>query len=327
MSMIALTFRSHRFETAALGVIAAGGLGGTALVIGRLLAFGVPTDCFNAGPAIGHCLGLDRQIAAYLDFAGFWGALGLAAMLMLAILPGAVLGMALAAKEIDRGTTTFAWSLTTSRRRWFVNRVGPVAITIVVVALVGGLMADELQALRDPGVDPARTFQHLGLRGIVVPALALAVFGVTLAAGSVLGRILPTLLIAAALMFGVWVGVTVAGDAFLKTETVMWMPVNGSQGLPGQVDWRVVDYEVMTPEGEILTQPEAYARYGNVLYFSEEVPPGTELPPGAVLVRSVIFANPGDIYPLVAARMAVLYGTVGLASIVLALAVIERRRP
>jgi hypothetical protein len=46
----------------------------------------------------------------------------------------------------------------------------------------------------------------------------------------------------------------------LHSETLVWMPANGDQGLPGQVDWRNVDYEVMTPEGEILTQPQAYAR-------------------------------------------------------------------
>jgi hypothetical protein len=63
------------------------------------------------------------------------------------------------------------------------------------------------------------------------------------------------------------------------------------------------------------------------MFFGDEVPPGTDLPPGAVVLRSVIYANPGDLYPLVAARMAVLYAAIGLASIVLAFAAIERRRP
>lgn len=327
MTAVGLTLRAHRFEVAALGLLTAAGLGGTAFVLARLMTFGIPAGCFIAGPAVGSCIGLDPQIAAYLDFAGFWGALGHAAVLVLAVLPSLVLGMALAAKEIDRGTTAFAWSLTTSRRRWFLVRVGPAAVAIVAVGLVGGAMADQIQRLRDPLVDPMRTFQQLGLRGIVVPSLALAVFGLTLAAGATLGRILPTLLVGAALALGAVVAVNLASEAMLHTETVVWMPANGDQGLPGQVDWRTVDYEVMTPEGEIITQSEAYARYGNALYFGEEVPPGADLPPGAVLVRSVIFANPGDLYPFVAARMAVLYGATGLVSIVLAFAVIDRRRP
>jgi ABC-type transport system involved in multi-copper enzyme maturation permease subunit len=327
MTTIGLTIRAHRFEAASLALLAAIGLGGTAFVVARLLAFGIPTSCFVDGPEAGTCIGLGRQIEAYLDFAGFAGGLGLGAILVLAILPSMVAGMALGAKEIDRGTTAFAWSLATSRRRWFLGRVLPAGVALVAIGLIGGVMADMLQALRDPGLDPARTFQHLGLRGIAVPALALAVFGVTLAAGTVLGRILPTLLVGAMLVFGVWVGVSVASDTLLGSETVVWMPDNGSQGLPGQVDWRNVDYEVMTPEGEILTQPQAYARYGNALYFGDEVPPGTDLPPGAVVVRQVIHANPGDLYPFVAARMAVLYAALGLASIVLAFAIVDRRRP
>ncbi|HEX7948921.1 MAG TPA: hypothetical protein VF494_01125 [Candidatus Limnocylindrales bacterium] len=326
MTTIALTIRAHRFEVGALAILAACGLGGTAFVIARLIAFGIPTSCFINGP-VGPCIGLDRQMTDYLDFAGNAGGLALGAVLVLAILPSMVLGMALGAKEIDRGTTAFAWSLATSRRRWFLARVAPAVVAIVAVALAGGVMADMLQALRAPGVDPDRTFQHLGLRGIVVPAIAVAVFGVTLAAGSVLGRILPTLLVGALLAFGAWAGVSVASDTLLRSETVTWMPTNGNQGLPGQVDWQNVDYNVMTPEGEIIEYGEAYARYGDKMVVGEEVPPGAELPPDAIVVRSVIRANPGDLYPLVALRMAVLYAAIGLASIVLAFAVIDRRRP
>lgn len=327
MTAVGLTIRAHRFEFAALGLLTAAGLGGTAFVLARLMTFGIPASCFIAGPAVGSCIGLDPQIAAYLDFAGFWGALGHAAVLVLAVLPSLVLGMALAAKEIDRGTTAFAWSLTTSRRRWFLARVGPAAVAIVAVGLVGGAMADQLQQLRDPLVNPMRTFQHLGLRGVVVPALGLAVFGVTLAAGAVLGRILPSLLVGVLLAFGAWVGVTVVSDAFLRSETVVWIPAAGGQGLPGQVDWRNVDYEILLPNGEVTTYPDAIARYGNNLFFADEVPPGTDLAPGSVVVRQVIHANPGDLYPFVAARVAVLYGAIGLATIVLAFAVIDRRRP
>jgi hypothetical protein len=41
----------------------------------------------------------------------------------------------------------------------------------------------------------------------------------------------------------------------------------------------------------------------------------------------VLRVNPPEIYPLVVARMALLYSTLGLASIVLAFAVVDRRRP
>jgi ABC-type transport system involved in multi-copper enzyme maturation permease subunit len=239
-------------------------------------------------------------------------------MVVLPVVIGLFLGIALAGKEIDRGTTVFAWSLTPSRRRWLFGRVAPVAVVIVLASLAAGILADRLEGLRDPGVDPALTFEHLGIRGIVVAGETLLVFGIALAAGAILGRILPALLLALAVSIGAIVGGYLINDAMLKTETVLVPGVDG--GPTGPARWRTVDFKIQAPTGEIMTWQEAYDRYGD---------------PGAVeggdagvnQLRTILEVNPAELYPLVTDRMALLFAALGLSAIVIAFAAVDRRRP
>ena len=319
MTNLALALRAHRFETLAVGLFAVASLGGAAGVVVRLMAWAIPASCFRGtGPSL-VCGPLTREMDAYLSFAGAWGYVALAGIALLPIVSGLFLGIAMAGKEIDRGTTVFAWSLTPSRRRWLLGRVVPVALAVVAAGLLAGFFADRLEALRNPGFAPEATFGHLGLRGPVVAGEALAVFGLALAAGAVLGRILPALLVAGALSLGAIVAVNVATDAWLQTETIAVLGVDDVAAV--HPDWRVVDYRVLAPDGAILTWNEAYERYGE-----PDTIDGSVGPEGVVL-RTVLFVNPAEIYPLVVARMTLLFGALGLAAIVVAFAVVDRRRP
>jgi hypothetical protein len=321
MRTLGLTLRAHRFETFVVGAFIAAALGGAAFVVARLSLSGIPMACFHEPSSDASCAGLAGQIRQYLNFAGDWGYLTLGGMVLLPIVSGLFLGIALAGKEIDRGTTVFAWSLTPSRRRWLFARVAPVAVLIALASVAAGLLGDRLEALRDPGVDPALTFEHLGLRGVVVAGETLAVFGIALAAGAVLGRILPALLIALALSIGSIVGVYLLTDAMLKTETVAVYGIDGGPtGATGAERWRTVDFRVQAPTGEILTWEEAYQRYGDPGALEGE-------DSGPSQLRTVLFANPGAMYPLVTDRMALLYVAIGLAGATLAFAAVDRRRP
>ena len=317
MSGLALTLRSHRSETLGIGIFAAAALAGAVFVVVRLALAGIPTECFH-GLGGTACLGLDARIQAYLEFARDWGFYALGGITVLPVLSGVMLGIALAGKEIDRGTTVFAWSMSPSRRRWLLERVVPVGLGVVAISLAGGFLADHLEALRDPGVDPARTFEHLGLRGIVVGAEALAAFGIALAAGAIFGRILPSLLIAAALALGSVFVVTMASDAMLRDEVVL---VEGIDGGPvGAVRWRVVDYRVQDPKnGEFITWEQAYQRYGQDVEDPEM--------DWTQQLRTILAVNPGEMYPMAAARMALFYGVIGLIGCVLSFAAVDRRRP
>jgi ABC-type transport system involved in multi-copper enzyme maturation permease subunit len=303
--------RSHRFEFAGFLVIVfatfivAGGL------VIRLSAAGIPTACFNAGPEVGGlCQGRTADIRSYFEAAGTWGWASLAAIVLLPVVSGLILGVALVGKEIDRGTTTFAWSIGPSRRRWLLQRVVPVAIAVVMASLVAGALADRLEVLRNP-TSPAATFEHLGTRGIVVGGEALAFFGIGLLVGAAIGRMLPALLMAGALAIGAYGLVTVATDAFLSSETVL---INGVDGV---VPDRVVDYLVRTPDGSVLTWMEANVKYGDLSQV--DAPDGS--------FTTVLRVNPIAMYPLVVDRMTLLYSGLGLASIVIAFAVVDRRRP
>jgi hypothetical protein len=318
MRTFLLTLRANRFESFAAAVYVLVALELAANVIGRLTSFGIPTDCFRDPGTSVVCQGLAPTMQDYLSVAAEWGLYALAAITLLPVLVGLIAGTALVAKEVDRGTTTFAWWLTGSRQRWLIARVLPVALFIVAAALTGGWLADQLEALRNPGVDPARSFGHLGLRGPVVGAEALAVFGLALACGAVLGRVLPALLVAAALSFGSIVGVGMLSDALLQPETVS---VIADGGFPGQVDWRLIDTRVVAPDGSVMTWQEAYERYGDT--GDPASPSGT----GASELRTLIIAIPGDLYPIAMARMTVLYAALGLGAIVMAFAVVARRRP
>ena len=317
MTSLLLTLRAHRFETFVVGAFIAAALGGAGFVVARLSVAGIPTSCFQ-GSADASCVGLTGQIRAYIDFAGTWGYIALGGFVLLPIVSGLFLGIALAGKEIDRGTTVFAWSLTPSRRRWLFARVAPVAIGIVLTSLVGGLLGDRLEAVRNPGVDPALTFEHLGLRGVVMAGETLAVFGIALAAGAVLGRILPALLIALALSLAAVFGSFMLTDAMLRTETVLIPGIDG--GATGAARWRTVDFKVQAPTGDIMTWQEAYDRYGDPGALEGQ-------DSGMEQLRTILEVNPAEMYPLVTDRMALLYVALGLSGIVIAFAAVDRRRP
>jgi hypothetical protein len=318
MTGLALTLRSHKYEMLVVGSLAALALAAATFVVARLSFAGIPIECFHQDG--GACVGFQGLVRDYLDFAAEKGFLALGGITLLPVLSGLILGITLAGKEIDRGTIVFAWSMSPSRRRWLVARVLPIGLAVVALSLAGGILADRLEALRDPGVDPERTFEHLGLRGIVVGAEALAAFGISLAAGAIFGRILPALLIALALTLGSVAVVNIANETLLRNETVF---VNGIDGGPtGPVRWRVVDYRVQDPkDGSFITWSEAYERYG------QDVDPENPEVDWSQQLKTILVVNPGEMYPLAADRMALLYAALGLAGCVLTFAAVDRRRP
>jgi hypothetical protein len=301
----------HKFELtgAAIGVVAALAVAGG--LVFRLLSFGIPADCLGRNPA-DTCIPFQPDINRYFDAAGTWGTAAIGVIVVLPALLGLLLGISLVGKELDQGTATFAWSIGPSRRRWLVRRVVPIGLAIVVVSLGAGALADWLEWLRAPGIDADGSYGHLGIRGPVVGAAGLAFFGIALLVGSIVGRVLPALLLAGALVIASFVGVTFATDAALRHETVLVYGMDG--GVPG----RSIEYLVQAPDGEVMSWEQAYLRYGSAF----EDPNGL-----AADFRTVLTVNPPEIYPLVVARMALLYLALGLGSIVLAFAVVDRRRP
>ena len=314
MSLVRVILRPHRFEAIAVAVLAAlAFLVAGGLVI-RLLAHAIPAECFTraAGDA---CVPWQQEMDSYRETAGSWGLAALAAIALLPAACGLLFGISLVGKELDQGTTTFAWSIGPSRRRWLLQRVLPIGAAIVVIGLAAGAIGDVVAMLREPFTDPNGSLSNLGIRGAVLGAEALAYFGIALLVGAVVGRVLPALILACLLVFTAFLGVTLLTDTFLSTETVLSYGTDG--GLPG----RVVEFMVETPDGDVISWREAYERYGeDVMLGPEGIGPDTTF-------REAWRINPPELFPFAVARMLVLYSALGLAAITLSFAVVERRRP
>jgi ABC-type transport system involved in multi-copper enzyme maturation permease subunit len=325
MTRAALAFRIHRFEAVALGLLVGAALVFAGGLLLRLLAFNLPLSCFlSAHSGDGSDSGCAGR-SDYNDYLHLAGDIGMYAVIALALVPfflGLILGVAVVGKEIERGTVALAWSVGPSRRRWLLGVAVPTLVAVLGVSLVAGLLADRLELARDPTIDPAASLHHLGLRGLVLPAYALASFGIALALGARLGRVLPALLLAGAVSLGGVLGTTAIVDAMLRTESI---PVDESAMLQVRAfaAGRVFDSLVRTPEGELISWMEAEARYPAA--FMEPADPDN--PGVSPALGFVYLVTPGALYPIAEWRLAVILGAIGLGGLVLAFAIVERRRP
>jgi hypothetical protein len=306
--------RPSRPELLALAALVGIGLVLLLALAARLAAFGIPASCFASSdaPSAACQKANPGDIASYLDIAGVGAPAAFLAIAAGAPLVGVILGLTLIAKDIELGTTEFAWSMSPSRRRWMVMRLAPVAIAIVAVGGATGLVAELLEALRQPTIDAQLSFDDLGARGPIVPALTVFALGISLLVGSVVGRVLMSLLLAAAVVGLAMFGMTLLDENVLKSESVV-VVVSDDLG-PGSR----IEYLIRTPNGEIISYQEAYKRYGSAAV--------DQLDPSLGLTQMVRWV-PGQLYPLANWRLAIAYSVLGLASATLALAVVDRRRP
>lgn len=288
--------------------------GGVAL---RMLAFDIPAGCFAGIPAI-DCEPYRPAIDDYEHTISTLGLPALAVTIVIPVLVAVVLGVALVAREIEQQTTVFAWSMAPSRRRWLLRRAALVGALVIGLGLLGGLLGDALVGLERPHLDPYRNFELFGLRGLVIPAAALLAFGLAVLAGAILGRQLPTLLVAGLLLVPALLGASVLSDTWLQGEAEITVIEHPDQPFSWTDGARSLDSLIRTPDGDIVSWEEAYNRYGEAVDSA-----GSEGSQFFIAIRYV----PGDRYPLAAARLAGSLASVGLIAILLTALVVHRRRP
>lgn len=301
MTDLRIALRPVRFEFSVLGVLGFITVALAAAVTLRLGALDVPRLCFD--PA--QICPAPAALADYQRFAGTFIPL---ATIVIGLAPAAaalVVGVSLVGKELDNRTTVLAWSLSTSRRRWLALRVAPVAVVVLAVGLVGGAFSDRLIALSNPMIDPSSNLAGLGFRGWAPASQSLAVFGISLLIGAVSGRLMPSLLLSVVLAGGAYAGIAGANEFGLMGETIV---VDASYEIGGAITREPL---VRAPGGDIVTWDEALVRYG------EEAP----------LLPQLLRINPGELVRPANLRLALLFSVVGLTSITLAFATVDRRRP
>jgi ABC-type transport system involved in multi-copper enzyme maturation permease subunit len=239
---------------------------------------------------------------------------------VLPVLIGLVLGVPIVAREIEQGTGQLVWSLSTSRTRWFVGRVAPVLLAVVIASLLIGFVADRVTQAAFPRDDVAASFLWYGRRGLLVAARALGWFAIGLAVGARLGRSLPGLLVGGVLVIALLIGTS---SAISTWQRAVATPLAAG----ATADWDsalIVDTTARMPDGRLVSLREL----GDAqIIISDAEPPASEMPPGYVWAEEVPIQIPGSDYPLWVARESGIFAGLTLLAGVGSLLIVRRRRP
>jgi len=319
-----LTLRLQRFELVAFG-FALGGLI-VALLLGSvyLTSLQPGAECRIVNEAFpATCqVALDR----FNDAQGWLSGLLLAPLLIVTFALGLFLGAPIIARELERGTVRLAWSLAPSRWRWYASRLLPILAVVVLLTFLTGAAMDQFFSAGRPGADLSRSFEGYGVRGGLLASRAIVMFAIAVVVGAIMGRALPTILVATLVAAIALTGVINAYDGILRSEAVA-IPVDptgsGSADVGAQPGDRYVDQKFVLPDGTLVGydyfdsfnqggqggQGDLFDEFGNPRY---------------PMVDIVI---PGERYQFVAAREAAVLLGGSLVALLLAGFVVARRRP
>jgi ABC-type transport system involved in multi-copper enzyme maturation permease subunit len=186
----------HRLEIAAGTVVGLAASVGGILVVGAMAGLSAPAHCIEDRflvPVPPDC----TTTEAFVTFTNEWGARLFAGMAVLPWLVGALIGVVVVGREIEHGTATLAWSLAPGRRGWLLSRALVGAVVVALLLAVPSVVASEAERLVYPWAPPEASFNDYGLRGPLVVGQGVAAFAIALLVGAVVGRVLPSLLLAA----------------------------------------------------------------------------------------------------------------------------------
>ena len=209
-----IAFRLHRFvllAVAAVVVVASA----AAIVVAAALRDAASTICTGSWQSCqGYTSRFDQINSAWAG--PLMGAFG-----GIAPIGGLFAGVALVAREIEDRTAPLAWSLSPSRTRWLFGRVAPVAVVLLVLFAIAAVAANELQRARNPGVDPLLSFYGESSRGLELVAIGFMVFAGSVLMGSIMGRVMPALILAAVLGLALTVGAFAAEATWIPSQAVI----------------------------------------------------------------------------------------------------------
>lgn len=307
-----LTLRMHRFEAVAIGLLAVTAVALSFVVAARLDAVGYGAECVLATRAAADTPpGCEFEANAFYGIAQTEGGLVSTLTGLVAFSSAILLGIVVVGREVERGTTRLAWSLTTSRLRWLGHRLLPVLAFVAALGLLLGIGADRLLAAREPGLDIGNALDDLGGRGAVLAARIVFVFTLAVAMGAVLGRVLPALILGGVLAaLGITAGSEIH-ERMIAAEAVLMDEVR-----PGD---RYVDQRFRLPDGRTVGWDE-------VEQFD---PPPTNPNTTAEwpTLPQVALAVAGTRYRELAAREIAALGGGAVVALAVTVAAVTRRRP
>jgi hypothetical protein len=307
-----LTVRLHRFGVVGIGLIVLVAAGLAVWYVARLDGFTNGAQCQAMIDAPTFDEAAFEPCRPFFEVVNDAGQI-LGVMAILPIVAGLFLGVPIVAQELDRGTSPLAWSLEPSRWRWLLQRSVPVVALAVLLGLVAGAAADQLESRLLAGVDPAASFHHYGLRGPLVAARLVLFLGCGVLVGALVGRTLASMLVA--FIVGA-VLLTAIGDVHTRIQRgeAVQIAIEDGGEIARADQW--VDSGARLASGEILTYDQLRARYPN---------PGEM---GQVQEAStwIAFVIHGERYREVSGREAIATLGVGVLLIGATLPIVSRRR-
>jgi hypothetical protein len=249
-----LTYRINRFEIRAILIATILSVAVSAVVIAWIRNSGYADCIVSEGPFSATCFELQGigSVATRIanlsqNLAGFFP-----------ILAGLLLGAPIIARELDKGTARLAWSLGPSRRRWYVQRVLPILVVVGVTAMTIGVVSEQLVALFSPDVDLTKSFVGFHTRGVLLATEALLVASVAVAVGAVVGRQVPTILLALILGGMTLLAIAEVDNRLLAGETVRLTGENqyGNDLIVGEGRFELPDGRLVTFDELAVIDPK-----------------------------------------------------------------------
>jgi ABC-type transport system involved in multi-copper enzyme maturation permease subunit len=263
LTAMRLTYRINRFEIRAILLATALSVVVSAIVLAWMRNSGYNQCIQSEGPFNATCfemqdLGswMSRIASMSQNLAGAFP-----------LLAGLLLGAPLIARELDRGTARLAWSLGPSRPRWYVQRVIPILVVVALTAMTIGIVSEQLVSLFAPGVDLAKSFVGFHTRGVLLATSALVIASAAIAVGAVVGRQIPTLLLALILGGVSLLAIAEVDSKMLAGETVRLTGENQYTN-----DLVVGEGRFELPDGRLMTWEELAAYDPRIMELGPEYP-------------------------------------------------------
>jgi hypothetical protein len=189
----------------------------------------------------------------------------------------------------------------------------PILVVLIVLTFAAGVAIDQYFAASQPRMDIANSFNSYGARGGLLASRAVFIFGVAVAVGAIIGRALPGVIIAALVAtIGLAGGIQVHQE-ILKGEAVVIAQTGEDSGYrEGDL---YIDTKFLLPDGSLVGWE----------YFGDQGPVYDE--EGNSQYPQVSLVIPGERYRFVEAREALALAGGSLVALLLAGAVVSRRRP
>jgi hypothetical protein len=204
MTTVRLVLLQHRWVVG-FAVLVTLATAGAALVAWAALAgVSTPAHCIEDRflvPIPAECVGTEEFLIRNEELAGKV----MAALAVVPLLLGILVGAPLVGSEIETRTATIAWSLGASRRRWLLQRLLLLGLGLGLLLVLPAVAADLLASVRPPLYDMSTaTLVDYGLRGPLVVLRGVTAFAIGVLVGLVIGRVLPALLVSGVAVLLLW---------------------------------------------------------------------------------------------------------------------------